>query len=89
MRGLYSFTVSLYANNNAQVVLEVNGELVVSAQHYRRSSDVSSGDAASAIVMLEAGDRVTCVKRDAVHELDGNENGYARNSFAGFLYTQL
>ena len=85
MRGLYWFSVSIMARNDrsARVVLEVNGVTVVGA------AQVNYGDAVSAILMLEIGDRVTCLKPNDGHYLWEWTDDWTENIFSGYLYTEL
>lgn len=86
VRGLYWFTVSIAGQPGAQVNLAVDGVTMVKAK-----CTSSGGDAVSATLMLEAGSRVHCMKRDAgdvLYEADPEfESSF--NVFAGFLYAQL
>ena len=82
VRGLYWFTVTMRAESVASVTMRVNGQLIET-----RATDEESA-AVSAILMMEAGDRVDCVKRYDVHQLFDDVDR-KHNILAGFLYTQL
>ena len=82
MRGLYSFTVSIYDENTSVVFIRVNGETIVSVAG-------TGGGAQSAFLMLEANDRVSTHLRDAGSALREHSTIAYYNTFSGALYTQL
>lgn len=87
VRGLYWFTVSVAAQNLMRVDLTLNGQSIAGAN----DADPAGGDAVSAILMLQAGDRVSCRKALSSYTLmeeTGSPN-HSFNTFAGFLYVEL
>ena len=72
------------AGNAAQVAMRVNGETIIGT----RSGD-SEGAAVSAILMLEIGNWVDCIKAYSGENLYDDSSEWKHNTLAGFLYTQL
>ncbi len=86
VRGLYSFTISTRSSNSAHVRLVVNGEKLLSTD----GGTDWGGDAITAVLMLEANDRVAGWKYSSSHSLDESDGAiFHYNTFSGFMYTQL
>jgi len=86
VRGLYWFGLNIFTSNG-RAIIEVNGQTVTAAAHFDADGS-TSGDASTVILMLEAGDRVTCLK-SSTYTLEEHSTEYVENVFAGFLYAQL
>ena len=65
------------------VIMRVNGEDVLGTR-----TGGEEGAAVSAILMMEVGDSVDCIKQSDGDNLFDDEN-WKHNTLAGFLYTQL
>lgn len=82
---LYWFTVSIITKTRTNVALAVNGDKLVVAD----DGDSFAGDAVSAMLMLEVGDKVSVLKYRSSDDLFEELDRPGHNTFAGFLYAQL
>lgn len=70
------------------VIIQVNGEPVSAASSHVTDGAWYSGDATSAMMFLEVGDRVWATLEDgSLHS--NTAAGAFRNTFTGFLYAQM
>lgn len=85
VRGLYWFTVSIFTGYKAKISITVDGQKMVTAE----DTDYWAGDAVSAILMLETGARVSCIKWFSNENLYEEGISHFFNNFAGYLYAEL